>query len=127
MTMLTVFESRKLNLIHLLETAGVSGKEFAKRVDMNPGYLSQILGPKGAKNLGETIARRIEEKLGIERGWMDHQQAQDAVDNAIKLWGVVLEQQMKIAHYLNTLSAKEKSHLEGLIKYMAEEKPTDGN
>lgn len=43
--------------------------EFCRRVDMNSSYLPQIKGR--TKSIGDKIARKIEEKLGLERGYMD--------------------------------------------------------
>ena len=42
----------------------VAGLESAKG-------LLQVTGPKGTRNLGPGLARRIEQGLGLERGWMD--------------------------------------------------------
>jgi hypothetical protein len=46
----------------------VAGLESAKG-------LLQVTGPKGTRNLGPGLARRIERELGLERGWMDRDHA----------------------------------------------------
>lgn len=45
--------------------------ELAERWDTSPSTLSQILGAGKIRNLGDELARRIEEKEGIPRGWLD--------------------------------------------------------
>lgn len=44
---------------------------------MAPAHLSQILSDKTAKNLGDDVARRIEEVEGLPRGWFDSIPADD--------------------------------------------------
>lgn len=39
----------------------------------SPVRASQLLNPKGLKNIGDTIARLIEGKFGLPRDWLDHQ------------------------------------------------------
>lgn len=61
-------EIRLQNLLTLLEKND-SDVEFCRRIEMNPSYLPQIKGR--SKSIGDKIARKIEEKLGLERGYMD--------------------------------------------------------
>lgn len=58
------------------EVSGKKGKKprdsdaaFARSLDMNPRYYSQL---KAGKTMGSNVARKIEEQQGIESGWMDH-------------------------------------------------------
>jgi phage repressor protein C with HTH and peptisase S24 domain len=64
-----IYEIRKLNLIKLI------GKQkkasCAERWGMSPAHLSQILSNKTAKNLGDDVARRIEEVEGLPWAWFD--------------------------------------------------------
>ena len=34
--------------------------------------LQHVTGPRAARNLGSALARKIEARLQLERGWMDH-------------------------------------------------------
>jgi hypothetical protein len=43
--------------------------EFCKRIEMNPSYLPQLKGK--TKTIGDKIARKVEEKLGLPHGYMD--------------------------------------------------------
>lgn len=53
--------------------------EFARRVSevsetpMSNQQANGIIGPKGAKGIGDDIARRIELAYGKEEGWLDHE------------------------------------------------------
>lgn len=49
-------------------------EKFAEGVDIDPSYLSQMLmlpEQKGSRNVSETKARQIEEKLGLNIGFLD--------------------------------------------------------
>jgi len=67
-------EIRRINLRNLMDTHVLSGKtkaDFADRLDMPASQLSQITSANPARNIGDLIARRIEEALGLARGWLD--------------------------------------------------------
>lgn len=70
-------ESKEIRLNNLLTLAGKYGRivEFCDRINMNPSYFSQI--KSGKKAIGDDIARKVEEKLGLPRGYMDSQQDED--------------------------------------------------
>lgn len=59
---------RLANLEVLIRDAGRPA-DFCRRVNMSPSYMSQIR--TGRKVLGSSLARKIEDTLGIERGWLD--------------------------------------------------------
>lgn len=64
-----IYEIRKTNLVRLI---GTQRKGMcAERWGMSPAHLSQILSDKTPKNLGDDVARRIEELQGLPRGWLD--------------------------------------------------------
>ncbi|WP_322115106.1 helix-turn-helix transcriptional regulator [Pseudomonas aeruginosa] len=64
-----IYQIRKQNLIQLI--GGQRKSACAERWEMNPAHLSQILSDKTRKNLGDDVARRIEELEGLPRGWLD--------------------------------------------------------
>lgn len=61
-------EIRLLNLLTLAQKHG-QDIDFCKRIDMNPSYLPQL--KSRGKSIGDKIARKVEEKLGLQRGFMD--------------------------------------------------------
>lgn len=76
---------RKANLINLVDKYG-SQKEFAEAVDTAAAYLSQIANGTIGKNgkpasMGAGLARKIETKLNLEYGYMDHTHPE--VDSAV--------------------------------------------
>lgn len=81
-----IYEIRKHNLVKLI--GGQRKGSCAERWGMAPAHLSQILSDKTAKNLGDDVARRIEEVERLPRGWFDsipaneepplHSEAQDS-------------------------------------------------
>lgn len=67
---------RRDNLRHLQNRSirdGESKAEFAERVGTSPSTISQILGNKAVRNLGDELARKIEISLGLPHGWLDQQ------------------------------------------------------
>ncbi|MFV3402845.1 S24 family peptidase [Pseudomonas sp. NY15463] len=64
-----IYEIRKHNLVNLIGSQRKGS--CAERWGMAPAHLSQILSDKTAKNLGDDVARRIEEIEGLPRGWFD--------------------------------------------------------
>lgn len=72
-----ITEIRKANLLNAINTyADGSQKDFAEKVGTSPAYLSQILnrtlGRSGKPaTVGSALARKIENALGLDRGWMD--------------------------------------------------------
>lgn len=64
-----IYQIRKANLIQLIGSQRKGA--CATRWGMAPAHLSQILSDKTEKNLGDDVARRIEQVEGLERGWMD--------------------------------------------------------
>lgn len=72
-----VKEIRRRNLMYLLFTAkdrdGMSSKDFAAKCDTAPATISQITSTtqKIKKSMGDTLARRIEQRMNLPHGWMD--------------------------------------------------------
>lgn len=63
-------ETRRENARKLAATCD-SKTEFARIMGMEPSQVSQIIGPKPAKNIGHSIARRIEIAFAKSEGWLD--------------------------------------------------------
>lgn len=51
--------------------SGLSKADFAEKAGTSPSTLSQILGDKAGRNLGDALARKVEENLGLSYGWLD--------------------------------------------------------
>lgn len=68
----TVRQIRKINLEKLIEKLGLGKGEFAIRIETSPSYISQIFSEKTKRNMGDCVARKIETKLGLPKGWMDN-------------------------------------------------------
>lgn len=69
-------EIRRNNLRHLQNQSirdGESKADFAERVGTSASTISQILGAKAVRNLGDELARKIESSLGLSHGWLDQQ------------------------------------------------------
>lgn len=67
--MSSIHETRRENLKKLIEKFSKTNKEFSVKVNKTPQQISQILS--GTRNMGEKIARDIEARIGLERGYFD--------------------------------------------------------
>ena len=67
---MTINEIRIDNARSLAKTLG-SNSAFGQRLGMDNSQVSQLIGKNPKKNIGDSIARRIEEAFGKARGWMD--------------------------------------------------------
>lgn len=59
----------RLNNLMTLINRFRTDREFCELVGISNTYLPQVKG--GTKKIGDTLARRIEESLGLAYGWMD--------------------------------------------------------
>ena len=76
-----IFEIRKANLIRLIGSRRKGA--CAEKWEMAPAHLSQVLSNKTAKNLGEDVARRIEQKEGLPHGWLDTLQGEQPTERPV--------------------------------------------
>ena len=67
----TIADIRKNNLEKLIKESGLNKGKFAEKIDTSPAYISQILSIKTQRDMGNDLARKIEQLLGKDRGWMD--------------------------------------------------------
>lgn len=72
-----ISEIRRQNLLLLIDKFKTQA-EFADKIDKPASYISQLKKGKDKKgketNMGSDFARDIENKLGLERGWLDNYQ-----------------------------------------------------
>ncbi len=77
----TIAEARRQKLFALLQAAH-SDKDFAEKIGMAPAYVSQL--KLGNRNIGNKVARKIEEALGKDTGWFDQPQSNEApIDGSV--------------------------------------------
>lgn len=65
-----IYAIRKQNLLALM--AGKTQRSCADRWETSPSTLSQIVSKKPVRNLGDDLARKIEQAEGLPAGWFDH-------------------------------------------------------
>ncbi len=69
--MKTIEEIRRDNLRFAEKEVG--GRPIlCDRIGKDEKYVSQLIGKTPTSNIGNKVAREIEQKLGYETGWMDH-------------------------------------------------------
>lgn len=86
-----IYAIRKQNLLALM--AGRTQRACADTWETSPSTLSQIVSKNPVRNLGDDLARKIEQAEGLPAGWFDHvhqgsaeparhEQAEAAVDDS---------------------------------------------
>ncbi|WEW97725.1 helix-turn-helix transcriptional regulator [Pseudomonas nitroreducens] len=61
---------RRSNALALADQVGGTGA-FAARIDREPTQVSRLIGSNPTKNIGNKLARHIEEMFGKPSGWLD--------------------------------------------------------
>ncbi|EJD6109766.1 S24 family peptidase [Morganella morganii] len=80
-------EIRRANLRALIKEfadKGVNRAKFAEMIGIPAAQLSQIGSDNPTRNIGDIIARRIEESLNLRNGWMDNIHAAASESDSIK-------------------------------------------
>lgn len=104
---------RVQNLRRLVEQAGGPASFSRKHLGIDPTYVSQLLN--GHRNFGERAARNMEDKMGVDRGFLDlspadgiSPAAKSLVDTATRLaqQGKLSDEQAKLFEQL--LLSQEK-------------------
>ncbi len=71
---------RKTKLDALIKQAGTQAA-VAEKIGTNKSYLSQIISPKGSRNVGDALARKIENAYGFPFGWLDNPEPPQTTPN----------------------------------------------
>lgn len=102
----------------LIDAAPFHGKQvaFASAVGIVPDYISRCLS--GKKKIGELIARRIEVRIGLPRGWMDIPlpRGGDALSQSEALW-------LELRTHWNSMDDKARSNLVMVAAGLAQANP----
>lgn len=76
-------EIRLLNTRNLLKEKDLSRADFAEKIGMTYGLLSQYIGRNPVKKIGDDTAEKIEDAFNLSRGYLDqvHGQAHVATNS----------------------------------------------
>jgi len=107
---MTASEIRRRNAQKLAEESG-GPNAFALKMDMSTSYCSQIIGRSPVRNIGPTLARRIEAVFGKEEGWLDSPHWVQKADEAKPMNGDIAE----IAKAWSRLSATQRAYYREMI------------
>ncbi len=75
-------EIRRENARNLADLAG-GQVEFGRALEMVPSQVSQLIGKTPIKNIGNSIAKRIEQAFEKPPGWLDVRHIEDANDERV--------------------------------------------
>lgn len=80
--------------------------------------LQHVTGPRAVRNLGSTLARKIEAQLQLERGWMDHDRSGTIHTGAVP--GGRSERVVRLAESIESLPPPMRVHVEQIVEALAE-------
>ena len=76
---------------------------------------TEATGPRKRRNLGSTLARRIEKQLQFERGWMDHDRS--GTVHTMTVPGGRSERVVRLAESIESLTPPMRILIEKLVTY----------
>ncbi len=84
-----IFKIRRDNLRRVVKKSGSGGqRKLAEAIGRAESYLSQIIGKNPTTNIGDELARIIENKLNKPEGWLDlPHDLQNVVYNGVPIVG----------------------------------------
>lgn len=88
-------EIRLMNLRAIIQQHGIS--TVCRLVGLSPAQLSQYAGPNPNKNLGDSVARRIELAFGLEPNILDNFHAENA-DALLQKELAAIEAKLETSH-----------------------------
>lgn len=111
-------ETREIRLENLMALAAGYKRnfEFCETIGMNPTYFSQV--KTGRKAIGDELARRIEQALNLQRGYLD---TPKEPPKATEATSHIPTETLGVAYALEALSAPVRDGLVRLIFTMAAE------
>src|SRR5690554_5050265 len=68
--MKTIDEIRRDNARKLADSVG-GNTSFSEKIDRETTQTSRFIGKNHTKNIGDAMARHIEESFGLRKGWLD--------------------------------------------------------
>lgn len=82
-------ENKEIRRANLVMLAGQHGtvQALADKTNIDASHLRNVINRRDGRNLGDELAKRIEDQLGKPRGWMDVLHETDA---NISSWDVML-------------------------------------
>lgn len=117
-------EIRRDNLIRLLSNHK-SQRQFAESVGLVPSLISQLVN--GTRSMGEDVARRIEQALGLSAGFMSvvAPVARPTIDEALQN---LPSDELKLLTNYRRISSRRKEMLRETAEgYVMLEKRSDGS
>jgi hypothetical protein len=114
-----VHDIRRRNLRFLIdEYAGGNLTHFVEvtlRDTMSYKGLQRVTSQKMKRNLGSTLARRIEKQLQFERGWMDHDRS--GAVHTMTIPGGRSARVVRLAESIESLTPPMRILIEKLVTY----------
>ncbi len=98
---------KQIRTTNLRVAIGMAGSQdkLAEAANTSPSYLSQILNPTHKSQVGDKLARKIEDALSLPHGWMDTDH--EAPENVIRNLDGIDQEIMMAVNRLKKKESKE--------------------
>lgn len=96
-------QTRRKNLIKLIELSDNNESELARKTGLASSQVNQLR--HGETQMGDAVARRIENNLGLEVGWLDQPEPISA-------------KQSLVQRMFDSLDEEEQDYVLGLLERM---------
>jgi len=107
--------TRKINLQKAIKICGTAA-DLSSRIGAAASYLSSIQNPRHRANVGDKLARKIEQAIDTEKGWMDvSHPSSDKIDTSKE----AQEQAQKYIQLLQQLNQEQRNEVLTIIDMMA--------
>lgn len=100
-----------------------SRADFARELEMSDAYMWQILGDVPKRNIGNSIARRMEKACGMNEGWLDvpHDDTEVSIPRASESSEVLSADALRVARAFDSLtSSAQKRAVINFLKAFTE-------
>ena len=119
-----IHQIRLKNLFLVIQKAGSQAK-LADLIGVKSSYLSQIKNEKHPTNMGNDVARRIEEALLLPHGWMDKLETTKEMNIDVNKFKAMQKEEDEAEHELMTyfpmlLARQQKDILDRVKAYWEE-------
>ena len=118
-----VYKARQARVRELIETEhGGSQARFADAIGRPANYVSRMLSEKkGHKNIGEELARLIEQRHGKPTGWLDSRETSPHSEKLLTLHGLQISAEaVRLGRKWARLTTDERRMVQSLIEAMLE-------
>lgn len=109
--MKSIYDIRRLNAHLLCEYCG-SMAEFSERIQRAQTQVSRLIGKNPTRNVGEKLARHIEQCFCLPQHWLDHLHHRDldSLEDSLKNYMLKQDKYLKLHEFVDQITLAIELH-----------------